>query len=150
ILVREGDIVEKDQVLIRIDNITAETTLKESEARYNYLQGMVARLDAEIDGKPISFPEDLSKKAPQVITEQISQYNLRNSQRDADLSVLQSQVAQRNQEVREMQARLSQLNSNLSLKQQELNMKQPLVASGAISQVDLLRIEGEVTDLRGE
>ena len=150
ILVKEGDVVEKDQVLLKIDTTTAETNLKEREARYNYLQGMVIRLDAEINNKPLVFPEDLAKKAPSVITEQINQYNLRRSQRSAELSVLESQTSQRNQEVREMGARLSQLRSNLSLKEQELNMRRPLVEQGAMSKVELLRIEGEVTDLRGE
>jgi adhesin transport system membrane fusion protein len=124
--------------------------LKEREARYNYLQGMVARLNAEINGTPLTFPEVLKEKAPQVITEQINQYNLRRSQQSAELSVLESQVSQRSQEVREMGARLSQLNSNLSLKQQELNMRRPLVDQGAMSKVELLRIQGEVTDLQGE
>jgi len=150
ILVKEGDIVEKDQILLKIDNVTAETNLKEREARYNYLQGMVARLDAEITGSELKFPEELKTKAPQVITEQIQQYNLRQSQRAAELSVLESQTSQRNQEVREMGARLQQLRSNLALKEQELGMRRPLVEQGAMSKVELLRIEGEVTDLRGE
>lgn len=150
ILVKEGDVVEKDQVLLRIDTTMAETNLKEREARYNYLEGMVTRLMAEISGKELTFSDRLKKGAPQVITEQINQYNARRSQRSAELSVLESQVNQRSSEVREMQARLQQLRSNLSLKEQELNMRRPLVEQGAMSRVELLRIEGEVTDLRGE
>lgn len=150
ILVKEGDIVEKDQVLLRIDTTIAETNLKEREARYNYLDGMVTRLMAEINGSSPQFSEKLRKEAPQVVTEQINQFNLRRSQQSAELSVLQSQVSQRSSEVREMQARLQQLNGNLSLKEQELNMRRPLVEQGAMSRVELLRIEGEVTDLRGE
>lgn len=150
ILVREGDIVEQDQVLVKIDNISAQSDLKEREARSNYLRGMVARLRAEIEGKPLVFPDDLKENAPAVITDQVNQYNLRQSQKAAELSVLQSQVSQRSQEVREMQARLSQLNSNLAVRQEEYGLKAPLVAQGAISRVELLRIEAEVTDLKGE
>lgn len=150
ILVREGDIVDKGQVLLRIDTTMAETSLKEREARYNYLDGMVARLLAETSGKPLQFSDRLKKQAPQIITEQVNQYNLKRSQQSAELSVLQSQVSQRSSEVREMQARLDQLRGNLSLKEQELNMRRPLVEQGAMSKVELLRIEGEVTDLRGE
>ncbi len=150
ILVKEGDIVEKDQILLKIDTTTAETNLKEREARYNFLQGMVTRLQAEIDGTELKFPEALQKKAPQVITEQVNQFNLRRNQQAAELSVLESQVMQRSQEVKEMGARLSQLRANLALKQQELDMRRPLVEQGAMSKVELLRIEGEVTDLRGE
>jgi membrane fusion protein, adhesin transport system len=150
ILVHEGDQVEKDQVLVKIDNLNAESNLNERKARYNYLQGMSIRLTAEIKGTPLEFPESLKKEAPEVITDQINQYNLRKSQQSAETSVLQSQTSQRGGEVREMQARLSQLRSNLALKQQELDMRRPLVAQGAMSKVELLRIEGEVTDLQGE
>lgn len=150
ILVHEGDNVEPEQVLVRIDNVSAETNLKERQARYNYLQGMSARLQAEINGSALVFPAALKKDAPDVITDQIAQYNLRRSQLSAETSVLQSQTSQRGGEVREMQARLSQLRANLALKQQELDMRRPLVAQGAMSKVELLRIEGEVTDLKGE
>ncbi len=150
ILVREGDQVTKDQVLVKIDNLNAESNLNERKARYNYLQGMSVRLTAEIKGTALVFPESLKKEAPEVITDQINQYNLRKSQQSAETSVLQSQTSQRGGEVREMQARLSQLRSNLALKQQELDMRRPLVAQGAMSKVELLRIEGEVTDLQGE
>jgi adhesin transport system membrane fusion protein len=150
ILIQEGQMVEKDQVLLRIDNVTAEATLKEKEARYYYLKGIIARLEAQIADKPIVFPDELNKQAPAVVTDQIAQYNLKKSQQQAELSVLESQVSQRSQEVNEMRSRLAQLNSNLQVKMEELNMTSPMVAQGIMPKVDLLRIEGQVTDLRGE
>lgn len=150
LLVKEGDIVEKDQVLMKLDTTSAQATLGEKAARAYYLRGMVARLEAEINSTPLAFPDELKKIAPAVITDQINQYNLRRSQRDAELSVLDSQTSQRGGEVREMGAKLQQLRSVLALKQQELDMRRPLVASGAMSKVELLRVEGEVTDLKGE
>jgi adhesin transport system membrane fusion protein len=150
ILVQEGQIVKKDQVLLKIDNITAEATLKEKEARYYYLRGAVARLEALISGKALVFPDDLTKAAPDVVTDQIAQYNSKRSQQQAELSVLESQTSQRNQEVNEMRSRLAQLNSNLQVKVEELNMTSPMVAQGIMPKMDLLRIEGQVTDLRGE
>jgi adhesin transport system membrane fusion protein len=150
ILIQEGQMVEKDQILLRIDNVTAEATLKEKEARYYYLKGTIARLEAQIADKPIQFPDALTKEAPSVVTDQIAQYNLKKSQQQAELSVLESQVSQRSQEVNEMRSRLAQLNSNLQVKMEELNMTSPMVAQGIMPKVDLLRIEGQVTDLRGE
>ena len=150
ILVKEGDIVKQDQVLVRIDDVTAESSLQERQARAYFLQAMITRLDAEINDKQLAFDVKLKEQAPEAITDQINQYNLRRRSLDAELSVLESQMTQRSQEVREMEARLSQLGANLKLKQQELDIRRPLVAQGAMSQVELLRIEGEVTDLRGE
>lgn len=150
ILVKEGDIVQPDQVLLRIDNVSAQSTLNEKQARAYFLQAMITRLTAEMEDKMPAFSEELQKAAPNAVTDQVNQYNVRKSQSNAEISVLESQVSQRSQEVREMQARLSQLRANLRLKQQELDIRAPLVAQGAMSKVELLRIEGEVTDLRGE
>lgn len=150
ILVQEGQMVDKDQVLLKMDNVTAEATLKEKEARYYFLRGQIARLSAQINGTDLVFPDDLKEKAPEVVTDQIGQYNNKRSQQQAELSVLESQVSQRSQEVNEMRSRLSQLNSNLQVKVEELNMTSPMVAQGIMPKVDLLRIEGQVTDLRGE
>ncbi len=150
ILVQEGQMVNKDEVLLKIDNVTAEATLKEKESRYYYLLGQTSRLDAQINDKPLKFPDDLTKKAPDVINDQIAQYNLNKSQQAAELSVLESQVTQRGQEVGEMNSRIAQLRANLQVKQEQLNMISPMVAQGIMPKVDLLKIQGEVTDLQGE
>lgn len=150
ILIQEGQMVNKDQILLKIDNVTAEATLKEKEARAYYLQGQIARLNAQINETPIKFPDELSKNAPEVVTDQIAQYNSWKSQESAALSVLDSQMTQRGQEVNELRSRLSQINSNLAVKREQLNMISPMVSQGIMPKVDLLKIQGEVTDLQGE
>lgn len=150
ILIQEGQMVDKDQILLKIDNVTAEATLKEKEARAYYLQGQIARLNAQINEAPIKFPDSLSKNAPEVVTDQIAQYNSWKSQELAALSVLDSQMTQRGQEVNELRSRLSQINSNLAVKREQLNMISPMVSQGIMPKVDLLKIQGEVTDLQGE
>lgn len=149
-LVNTGEIVEKGQVLLRIDNSTAESTFEESQSRYNHLIGMIARLEAEIEGKPLSFSEQLKEKAPDIVADQTEQFEINKQQKQAQIQVLQSQANQRSQEVKEMRSRLQQLENNLSILREEYNMTAPLVTSGAMSRVDLLRIQGQVTDLEGE
>jgi adhesin transport system membrane fusion protein len=48
--VREGDVVEKDQVLVVIDNTTAKYSLSELQQRYYIASAAIARLQAEIAG----------------------------------------------------------------------------------------------------
>ncbi len=58
--VREGDMVEKDQILVRIEDATARSTLEQSKTSMNAKRAAVARLDAEISGSSeIEFPGDL-------------------------------------------------------------------------------------------
>ena len=111
---------------------------------------MIARLESQIEGKELVFPEELEKNAPEIVADQIKQMGINKDQERAQISVLQSQAGQRSQEVKEMRSRLRQLENNLSILNQEYNMTAPLVTQGAMSKVDLLRIQGQVTDLEGE
>ena len=52
-LVKEGDIVEKDQVLLRLDNTRSLAILRESENKVAALTAMAARLRAEAHGHVI-------------------------------------------------------------------------------------------------
>ena len=57
--------------------------------------------------------------------------------------------AQRQQELSEMQARRTAAQRGLELGQQELVQTRPLLATGAVSQVDILRLERDTTRSRG-
>ena len=66
------------------------------------------------------------------------------------LSINRQQLAQREQELHEMQARRSSAQRSLELSQQELTQTRPLLASGAVSSVDILRLERDVSKSRGD
>jgi len=59
-------------------------------------------------------------------------------------------MAQRQQEQSEAQAKRSAAQRGLELSQQELAQTKPLLASGAVSQVDILRLERDITKFRGD
>ena len=63
----EGELVDKGQVLLRIDNVVAASDLKEGRARWLALSGLTARLDAEAKGNgTISFPKEVLQEAPEI------------------------------------------------------------------------------------
>ena len=72
------------------------------------------------------------------------QQRLRSEQR-----TLGEQLRQKEQELAEFRSKAQQYRSSLGLLQQELNMSQPLVASGAISEVEVLRLRRSVVEVRG-
>src|SRR5574344_1732463 len=55
ILVKEGDIVEKDQVLIRISNEKGTSTAMSNEIKSYYLQAQIKRLEAELKRAPFEY-----------------------------------------------------------------------------------------------
>ena len=76
ILVDVGDIVEVGDVLLRIDNSTAESSYREEKTRYNNLRARVIRLEAEVSGNSLRFPVDLKEDAATAVRQETSQYNM--------------------------------------------------------------------------
>ena len=141
-LVREGDRVEKDQVLVRLNAIEADSDLGANEARYLGLLASITRLSAEAEGKgTVDFPDAVMKKAPQSVTEEMNTFRANRQSLDNQLNVLQQQVAQREQEVRELSTRASDTRGVISLQRQEMEMVRPLVEKGSAPRMELLQLE---------
>jgi len=150
ILVHEGDTVDAGQVLVRIDPTRFESSFRENQVQYLALLAKAARLRAISEDKPFEPPEEVIKGAPAVIKQEQALYESSQAELDNQVGIARQQVAQRRQELIEANARLAQASQALSLATQELNVTRPLLASGAVSEVELLRLEREVSTLRGE
>jgi adhesin transport system membrane fusion protein len=150
LLVHDGEIVERNAVLLRIANTTAESNLQEMRAQYYALMGQIARLESEANGREVVFPDDLTKEAPQVAANEMSLHRARVLQLDAQLAVLRDQITQRQGEISELRGRLQALTRNLELAKEERSITVPLVPVGAAARVDLVRLDRQVADLEGQ
>lgn len=150
VLVSEGQMVEKDDVLLKIDDTRFSSSFRESKLTYWELVARTARLSAESEGKPLELPDELMLKQPELAAEERALYQSRQLQLQSTIDVLKRQAEQRRQELVEKQARQQQLSRSFELSNQELQMSEPLVAAGVMSEVELLRLRRTVNDLRGE
>lgn len=151
ILVREGDIVEAGDVLVRIDNTSAQANFRDARSQYLALTAKIARLRAELEGgKEIAFPEEVLAELPEAAQDESALFSARQKQFEAQRSVLKSQSSQRRGEVQEARSRRTQLNRNLELAREEEAITQPLVAKRLMPKVDLLRVQREIADLEGQ
>ena len=150
ILVREGDIVKPDQLLIKIDETRFVSSVKENRSQYLGLVAKAARLKAIAEGKPFVPPADVLKEAPEVVQQELSLYESRRSELGASISIARQQLAQRQQELNEATARRAQAGQGYELTSKELSVTRPLINSGAVSEVELLRLERDVSRYRGE
>lgn len=150
ILVHEGMQVEPGQVLLRIDPTRFASNLGESRAGQVALRAKALRLQALTQGTPFNPPADLVKSAPDVVAQERSLYESRRAEIAAQISISQNQLAQRQQELNEVRARKEQAERGLELTQRELSATKPLVNSGAVSEVEVLRLEQQVARLRGD
>ncbi|WP_084506855.1 HlyD family type I secretion periplasmic adaptor subunit [Geminicoccus roseus] len=147
-LVREGDLVEKDQVVARIDNVRAASDYRENMIRYWGLLASVERLQAQIDGRELEFPDEVMDNAPMLARSELSLFQSRQDQLNDQISVLRRQVEQRENELTELANKEQSLAASLELATQELDMATPLAAKGIFSKMDVLRLRRQVLDLQ--
>jgi membrane fusion protein, adhesin transport system len=150
ILVREGQVVEVGQLLLRVEETRATAGVRESAATGVTLRARAARLRALAEGKPFQPPTASGEEERRVIEEERRLYAARLNELAAQLAVVRQQMAQRQQEQSEAQAKRTAALRGLELSQQELAQTRPLLTSGAVSQVDILRLERDITKFRGE
>jgi adhesin transport system membrane fusion protein len=152
--VREGDVVEKDQVLLVIDNTTAVFSLSELKQRYYISSAAIARLQAEIAGKndpdEIAFPEDVVRDAPEKIAQEKSQFIIRQSQLSAQQATLRQEIEQRKNEINAISTNISSSAAGLDVADQQLAILAPAVRAGAASKVDLLKAQQEAQNYKSE
>ena len=150
ILVAEGDIVEKGQVLMVIDDTQFASHYKESQVKTIALQVKIVRLQAETDRQPFVVGKDLKNVAPEVCDNENELYKSRQRDLQLKLGISQDEAKSTMQELAELKRKQEQLKVSYGLVSKELTLTNPLAKNGAVSQVELLRLERTVNDLKGE
>ncbi|MDG5468439.1 HlyD family type I secretion periplasmic adaptor subunit [Deltaproteobacteria bacterium IMCC39524] len=151
ISVQENQIVNKGDILIRIDNELAASQYRDAFTKAAEHEAAILRLNTEIEGKSkLVFPESFNEADPQVLNDQKAIFQARQDQLQAELNVLRSQHSQKQQEIKEMQSRKAQLEQGLGLAKQQRNIAKPLVDQGVYPRVDYLALEREISSLQGD
>jgi adhesin transport system membrane fusion protein len=150
LFVKEGQIVEAGAPLIRLDDTRFASNVGETEADRLSMLLRVERLSAEVDDRPLNFPEDVLKAVPGQAKSEESLYISRRQQLHDEIGGLQEQLIQRQQELREFASKQTQYRQQLGLQRQEINMSEPLVAQGAVSPVEVLRLKRAEVETRGQ
>ena len=150
ILVRDGQQVEAGQILMRIDDTVSGANFREMEETYLGLLAAAARLQYEADGKDPIYPPELVRARPDLVKRENDLYRARQTELEATVSVLHQQRRQREQELQELQSRLKAAQDGYGLIKREYDMTEPLVRRGVVSQVELLRLERQVSDFQAQ
>jgi adhesin transport system membrane fusion protein len=150
IYAKEGEIVEVGQPLLRLDETRFASNVGETEADRQAMALRVERLSAEVEDRPLSIDPELRKAAPNQTASEESLYQSRKQQLHDEIAGLEQQLVQRQQELREFNSKRAQYANSLQLLRQEIAMSEPLVAQGAVSQVEILRLRRSEVENRGQ
>lgn len=128
LLVREGDLVQKDQILLRIDDIRSGSLYRETREKMLALLAQVMRLRAEAYSSSLTFPSELDEQ-PSLIERERKAYDTRKKALDQQLSALKRSLVAITREVA---------------------LTAPMVKKGVVSEVELLRLQRQQADLDGQ
>ncbi len=150
ILAREGQTVKVGDLLLKVDPTRMVSSLRENQSQYLALLAKGARLRALAESSRFTPPQEVVQQAPDIVEAERALYESRRAELDATIGVARQQATQRAQELVSMRARREQAAQSYTLTARELDMTRPLVRTGAVSDVELLRLERDVARYRGE
>jgi adhesin transport system membrane fusion protein len=150
ILVKVGDVVQKDQLLLRIDETRFASSFQQNRSKYLSNRAKAARLQAETSGTPFKVPEEVMKEAPEIGEREQQHYLSRQNELRSSVEIKQEQINQRTNELKELNVRLVELNKTYALFQKEIALYRPLVDKGAISEMEVLQIERKASEMMGD
>ncbi|MFH0476470.1 HlyD family type I secretion periplasmic adaptor subunit [Kluyvera ascorbata] len=151
VFVHEGEVVNAGAPLLRLDDTRFRSNAGESEADRLALEARIQRLTAQVEGKEtLTLSPTIMAKSPDIANGELALFASVNKRIQSELSGLNEQLVQKKQELLDYQAKAEQYRRSLGLLQQEISMSEPLVAKGAISKVELLRLRRSEVDTRGQ
>lgn len=150
LFVHEGQVVEAGDPLLRLDATRFQSNVGETEADRVAMALRVERLSAEVEGRELAIPDELRQKAPGQAESEEALFRSRQQQLRDEVAGLEQQLVQKQQEQREFVSKQGQYRNSLELLRQEIAISEPLVAEGAISKVEVLRLKRSEVEVRGQ
>ncbi len=149
VAIKEGDLVERGEILMRLDDTRFASSFNEGKLTSQALIARVARLEAEIANEPFIPPADFPLEHMDLIHGETSLLNARKIELKSGIDILYQQLNQHKQTLAELRAEQGKLERNAELAKEELTLTEPLVETGAVSQVELLRLRVAVNESVG-
>ncbi len=148
--VKEGQVVDAGQVLLRVDPTRFESSVRENRSQYMALVTKAARLRALAEGLPFTPPPEALVEDPKTVQDEQRLFQTARSNVEAQIAIARQQLVQRQQELSEMRVKREQASQAYDLTARELAVTKPLISSGAVSEVELLRLERDTARFLGE
>ncbi|WP_181705064.1 HlyD family type I secretion periplasmic adaptor subunit [Chthonobacter rhizosphaerae] len=164
ILVREGDVVEARQILVRLDGTAAGADLRRLILRQARTMAIDARLTAEmLDRDALEIPPALKGSAASdpdvaaIVEAQTLAFEARRATLRSELDAVDDGVAALNERIGGSRIQLAAVRDQLALIKDELGNKEGLLKKGLIRRAEVLALrraqsalEGDVGRLQGD
>ncbi len=149
ILVHEGDVVKKGQVLVRIADVQYASEGQGMEAQKAALEARRARLQAESTGAKFVIPPDVAKNFPDIAANEEKLYQSRQDDLSTALNIIKDQVQEATANLAEVRSSIAQLTKSKALLQKQVDIDKNLAKAKAIPEIELIKDERELNDTSG-
>lgn len=150
ILVKEGERVEKDQILLKVNDVAFASEERGTEARTLALKAKKSRLEAESNGHDFIVPKEVSDKFPNIAKNELSLYQSRQQELNNAKSILDNKIQSASADLREVQAKINRLSESRRLLNKELTITQKMVAKKAVPEIEEIRLNREIANISGQ
>lgn len=147
ILVKEGQRVKADDILLKIDNIKSTANYESSQFKWAELRSKIIRLRAEATGGAFSPTANDMSKIPMQIAAERNLYVSNQERLRSQLQGLNDQYVQKQNEKLEAQGRIMEQKRALALIKEEVAITEPMVAQGIKPKVEFLKLQREMSDI---
>lgn len=157
VLVKDGDVVEAGDVLIRLDETVTRANLVAATKTLDELNARRARLEAERDGSTaIDFPKDLLDRAAResdiakLISGERKLIDARRTADDGQKAQLGERVTQLNQQIEGLEKQIAAKNEQITLITGELQSVRDLYSKKLVSLERMNLLERDAAQLKGD
>ena len=156
LLVKEGDAVAGDQVLIKLDDTQARARLDLLYSRYDKLLATEARLETEqASAAEIVFPESLTSRRHQpqvakILDAEKALFEARQRSTEGRIHIFHKRIDQLNKEISGLAAQVAAEDEQLVIIEDERASFEVLFKKGVVGKARLLRLKREAAKLKGE
>lgn len=147
ILVKEGETVNADQVLLKVNNLKSTSTYESMGYKVAQLRAKMVRLKAEVANTEFLPTEADLKEIPSQILQERNLFSSNKERLNAQLSGLNEQYTQKKNDKIETQGRIAEQKKALTYIREEVKISEPLVAQGVKSKVEFLKLQRELSTL---
>ncbi|MDD2828994.1 MAG: HlyD family type I secretion periplasmic adaptor subunit [Sulfuricurvum sp.] len=147
ILVKEGQRVKSNDVLLKVDNLKSSSTYESSQYKSAELRARIVRLRAESTGGPFSPSDKDMQEIPMQIMQERSLFASNKDKLQSQLDSLQDLYQQKQGELSEAQGHINEQKHALELIKEEVAISEPMVAQGIKPRVEFLKLQREYSDV---
>jgi HlyD family secretion protein/adhesin transport system membrane fusion protein len=140
ILVKEGQLVDKGQPLMRLQPAGTESELAALRVRAHNLMLEKARAQALLANRDVDS-HSLGEISADLIADHVRVHQMRLEQRAKERDLLATRIAQRKAEIAGLQTQIPMQNRLVDMQKERLEGRQKLYAHGAMSKKQVLEVE---------